>query len=70
MDLTGKLFDASNRKNNRKRLSILPRKKTVERKDSESNKLTFPLQTERIKLNKTWENCFQIGIVRTLQNWN
>ena len=51
MDLTGKVFEALDRKNNKKNPG--PCKKTVERKDSESNKLIFPLQTERIKLNKT-----------------
>ena len=69
MDLTGKLFEASDRKNNQKN-SRHCQKKTVERKDSESNKLTFPLQTERIKPNKTWKNSFQFGTVGTLQNWN
>ena len=52
MDLTGKPFEASGRKNYRKKFSTL-QKKTVERKDSESNKSTFPLQTVRNKLNKT-----------------
>ena len=40
MDLTGKLFEASDRKNNGKKILNFV-KKTVERKDSESNKLKF-----------------------------
>ena len=47
MDLTGKPFEASDRKNNG--IKVLDHaKKTVERKDSEGNKLNFPLQTVRI----------------------
>ena len=34
-------------------------KKTVERKGCESNKLTFLLQTVRIKRNKTWKKAFR-----------
>ena len=58
MDLTGKPFEPSDRKKNRKRFSTL-HKKTVERKDSEINKLTFPLQTVQIKLNKTRKKAFR-----------
>ena len=53
MDLTGKPFEASDRKKNRKKTLDLAQKKTIERKDSEGNKLSFPLQTLPIKLNKT-----------------
>ena len=42
MDLTGKPFEASDRENYRKKILDLAQK-TVDRKDSESNKLTFPL---------------------------
>ena len=52
MDLSGKPFEASDRKNNRKKILDLAQE-TAERKDSESNKLTCPLQTVRIKRNKT-----------------
>ena len=52
MDLTGKQFEASDRKKNRKKILELAQK-TVKRNDSESKKLTFPLQTVRIKVNKT-----------------
>ena len=52
MDLTGKPFEASDRKKNRKKTLDLAQK-IVERKDSESNKLNFPLQTVQNKVNKT-----------------
>ena len=52
MDLTEKPFEASDRKKTEKKFPTL-QKKIVERKDSEGNKLTLPLQTVRIKLNKT-----------------
>ena len=45
-------------------------KKTVERKDPENNKLTFSLQTVRIKLSETWKKSIRIKTVGTLQNWN
>ena len=48
MDLTGKQFEASDRKKTEKRHSV-SHKKTIERKDSEGNKLSFPLQTLPIK---------------------
>ena len=51
MDLTGKSFEASDRKKNKKKILNFA-KKAVEPKDSESKKSTFPLQTVRIKLNK------------------
>ena len=69
MDLTGKPFEASDRKNNIKMILDLAEKR-VEGKDSESNKLTFPLQTVQMKLNKTRKKSFQIKTVGTLQNWN
>ena len=47
MDITGKPFEASDQKKTEKRLSTV-QKKQIERKDSLSNKLTFPLQTVRI----------------------
>ena len=50
MDFTGKPFEASDRKKYRKKTLA---KKTVERKDSESNKSSYALQTVRFKLNKT-----------------
>ena len=52
MDITGKPFEPSDRKKNRKKTPDLAQK-TVERKDSERNKLTCPLETVRIKLNKS-----------------
>ena len=52
MDLTGEPFEASDRKKNRKNILDLAQK-TVDRKDSESDKLTIPLQPVRMKLNKT-----------------
>ena len=52
MDLTGKPFEASDGKKNRKKTLDLAQK-TIERKDSEGNNLSFPLQTLPIKLNKT-----------------
>ena len=69
MDLTGKPFEASDQKRTEKRLST-SHKKTIERKDSEGNKLSFPLQTLPIKLNKTWKKSIQMKTVRTLQNWS
>ena len=69
MDLTGKQFEASERKKNRKKFSNL-HKNTVKRNDSESKKITFPLQTVRIKLNKTWKKSIQIKAVGSLQTWN
>ena len=42
----------SDEKKNRKKILDLAQK-TVERKDSESNKLPFPLQTVPLKVNKT-----------------
>ena len=52
MDLQGTSLKLQTEKITEKRFSTLP-KKTIEGKDSESKKLTFPLQTVRIKLNKT-----------------
>ena len=49
MDLTGKPFEASDRKINRKKTLNLAEKKRVERKDFESNNSTFPLQTVQIR---------------------
>ena len=62
MDLTGKPFEDFRRKKEQKKYSRPRTKKTIERKDFEGNKLSFPLQTLPIKLNKTWkkhsdENC-------------
>ena len=67
MDVTGKPFEASDRKKNRKKILELAQK-TIERKSSQSNKLTFSLQTLRIKLNKTWKQSIQIKTVGTLQD--
>ena len=72
MDLTGKPFEASDGKNNRKKI-LDHAKKTVECKDSESNQLTFPLKTVRYKLNKTLaleKKAFRSKLIGTLQNWN
>ena len=66
MDLPGKLFEVSDWKKNRKKILDLAQK-TVERKVWEANKLTFPLQTVRIKLKKILKNV-QIKTVGTLQN--
>ena len=68
MDLTGKPFEASDpkKKNKEQKKDSRPcTKKIVERKDSESNKLTFPLQTVRFKLNKTSKQSIHIKTV-----WN
>ena len=52
MDLTGKPFETSDGKKTEEKLSTL-HKKTVEREDSESNKLAFTLLTARIKIRKS-----------------
>ena len=70
MDLTGKPFETSDRKKISEKNTLDLAKKTVERKGSESKKITYPLQTVRIKLNKTWRKSIQIGAVGNLQNWN
>ena len=59
MDLTRKPFEASDRKKRTEKGFSTLHKDTVERKDFESNKLIFPLQTVRIKLNKTWKKVFR-----------
>ena len=51
MDLAGKPFEAPDQKS-RKKDSRPYTNKTVERKDCESNKFSFPLQTGRLKLKK------------------
>ena len=55
MDLTGKPFEASARKKNRKKISNLPQENQLNARvlKAAGNKLTFPLQTVRIKVNKT-----------------
>ena len=52
MDLTGKPFEASEEQITEKSKST-SHKETVERKDSENNKLICPLKTVRIKQNNS-----------------
>ena len=65
MVLMGKLFEASDQKITENSFSTLQKKN--EGKDSKSNNITIPLQTERIKLNKTWkkkhsdQNCWNFA---------
>ena len=52
MDLTEKPFETADRKKIREKILDIAQKKTVECKESETNELSFPLQTVRPKLNK------------------
>ena len=58
MDLTGKTFETTDRKKIRKKILDITQKNSWTQ-GFWGNKSSFPLQTVRFKLNKTWKKAFR-----------